>query len=518
MFVRKKRNRSGTTSVSVVFKRAGSFKEVHHVGSSADPDEIQRMYNEGCEWIARYGGQQLIDFDEKRRAEQVLAMETAHTIAGVRDALSLVERTTLDAPQTILNRVYDRIGFNAIEDKILRHLVIARVCQPMSKTATVEYLKSYFDEDVHLYDIYRYMDKLHNTQQEKIQQISVSHTMGVLGGCIGLMFYDVTTLYFESAPDPSDELRQDGFSKDGKTAESQIVLGLLVSQDGYPLSYSVFNGKQYEGYTMIPIIDDFVQRFNLTDFIVVADSGLMSETSVSLLESAGYKYILGARIRSESPKTKDWLLGIDHVDGHCAEYEKRAGQRLIVSYSESRAKKNAHNREKGVARLQKAYAKGTLTKDKVNKRGYNKFLDISKDITVRINYEKIEEDARWDGLKGYITNTDLAPAEVIRQYQGLWVVERAFRIGKSNLEMRPMFHFTPKRIEAHICICFVAYKVYKELERTIRELGIGMSVDKVLFYAKTIPTIRFRLPNGDAYTERLYTMPQQEKIRPLLEG
>ena len=101
---------------------------------------------------------------------------------------------------------------------------------------------------------------------------------------------------------------------------------------------------------------------------------------------------------------------------------------------------------------------------------------------------KIEEDALWDGLKGYITNTDLDAKVVIKQYHGLWVVERAFRIGKSNLEMRPMFHFTPKRIEAHICICFVAYKVYKELERTIRQLGIGMSVDKALFYAKTIPT------------------------------
>ena len=189
-----------------------------------------------------------------------------------------------------------------------------------------------------------------------------------------------------------------------------------------------------------------------------------------------------------------------------------------MSYSEARARKNARSREKGVARLQKAYARGTLTKDKVNKRGYNKFLDISKDIAVSINYGKIEEDSRWDGLKGYITNTSLAPEEVIRQYHGLWVVERAFRIGKSNLEMRPMFHFTPKRIEAHICICFVAYKVYKELERTIRELGIGMSVDKVLFHAKTIPTVRFRLPNGEAYTERLYTMPQQQIIRPLLEG
>ena len=342
--------------------------------------------------------------------------------------------------------------------------------------------------------------------------------MDVLGSRIGLVFYDVTTLYFESAPDPSDELRQDGFSKDGKTAESHIVLGLLVSEDGYPLSYSVFNGKQYEGYTMIPIIDDFVQRFNLTDFIVVADSGLMSETNVNLLESAGYKYILGARIRSESPKVKKWLLDIVREDDHCAEYVKRAGQRLIVSYSEARAKKNAHNREKGVTRLKKAYAKGTLTKDKVNKRGYNKFLDISKDVMVSINYDKIAKDARWDGLKGYITNTNLDAKEVIKQYHGLWVVELAFRIGKSNLEMRPMFHFTPKRIEAHICICFVAYKVYKELERTLRMMEIGMSVDKVLFIAKTITTLKIRLPNGELYTEALYNTPQQAVLKPLIEG
>ena len=211
------------------------------------------------------------------------------------------------------------------------------------------------------------------------------------------------------------------------------------------------------------------------------------------------------------------MLGIDRVDGHCEEYRKKSGQRLIVSYSESRAKKNAHNREKGVARLQKAYAKGTLTKDKVNKRGYNKFLDISKEVTVSINYDKVKEDALWDGLKGYITNTDLDSVEVIKQYHGLWVVERAFRIGKSSLEMRPIFHFTPKRIEAHICICFVAYKVYKELERTIRELGIGMSVDKALFYARTITTLKIRLPNGELYTETLYNTPQQMALRPLIE-
>ena len=160
----------------------------------------------------------------------------------------------------------------------------------------------------------------------------------------------------------------------------------------------------------------------------------------------------------------------------------------------------------------------TLTKDKVNKRGYNKFLDISKDIMVLINHDKIAEDARWNGLKGYVTDTDLDAKEVIRQYHGLWVVERAFRIGKSNLEMRPEFHFTPRRIEAHVCVCFVEYKVYKELERTLRVMGIGMSVDKVLFIAKTITTLKIRLPNGELYTETLYNTPQQEALKPLIEG
>ena len=507
MYLRRKRNRSGSVSIVIVDKSGGSYREIKVIGTSSDADELERLTIEAKRWMSHYGGQGELDFDE---SEQAFSEDM--------NAVSRIERTLLDAPRTILSGVYDEIGFNAIGDEILRHLAIARVCQPMSKAATVEYLRSYFDEDVKLHNIYRYMDKLHNTQREKIQQISVAHTIDVLGGRIGLVFYDVTTLYFESAPDPSDELRQDGFSKDGKTAESQIVLGLLVSEDGYPLSYSVFNGKQYEGYTMIPVIDDFVQRFGLEDFIVVADSGLMSEANVRLLESAGYKYILGARIRSESPKTKEWMLGVDWTDKRCEECEKRAGQRLIVSYSEARAGKNAHNREKGVERLKKAYARGTLTKDKVNKRGYNKFLDISKDITVSINYDKIEEDARWDGLKGYITNTDLDAREVINQYHGLWVVERAFRIGKSNLEMRPMFHFTPKRIEAHICICFVAYKVYKELERTLRLMKIDMSVDKVLLIAKTIPTIRFRLPNGNTHSVTVYTTPEQKAIEPLVEN
>ena len=400
---------------------------------------------------------------------------------------------------------------------ILRHLVIARVSQPKSKLGTVDYLKSYYDEDVELNNIYRYMDKLYNTQMEQAQQISVEHTRKIFGGKIGLMFYDVTTLYFETSR--TDELREPGFSKDGKTAESQVVLGLLVSEGGYPLSYSLFNGSQYEGFTMIPMIDDFKQRFTLgDDFIVVADSGLMNKNNVRLLQQAGYKYILGARIKSESASIKQWILSLKKVDKICYEHKYRNGERLIVSYTEKRAKKDAYNRDRGIARLRKTYKSGHITKQQVNKRGYNKFLEISKDIEVIISEEKIAEDCKWDGLKGYITNTDLDAELVINQYRGLWVVERAFRISKGTLDMRPMFHFTERRIEAHVCICFISYKVYKELERLIAIKNIGMSVDDVLDAAKTITTIKVRMPESENYfTKTLFLTEKHLAIKALFD-
>ncbi len=426
-----------------------------------------------------------------------------------------MDSVLINGTQLLLNQVYDSIGFNQIPDDILRHLVIARVSQPKSKLATVEYLKSYYDEDVDLNHIYRYMDKLYNTQMELAQQISVEHTRKIFGGKIGLMFYDVTTLYFETSQ--TDVLREPGFSKDGKTAESQVVLGLLVSEGGYPLSYSLFNGSQYEGFTMIPMIDDFKQRFTLGyDFVVVADSGLMNKNNVRLLQQAGYKYILGARIKNENSTVKQWILSLDKEDNVCNELKRPNGERLIVCYSEKRAKKDAYNRTRGIARLRKAYKNGYITKQQVNRRGYNKFLEISKDIDVSISEEKIAEDCKWDGLKGYITNTDINAECVIDQYHGLWVVERAFRISKGTLEMRPMFHFTERRIEAHICICFIAYKVYKELERLISINKIDMSVDHVLDIAKTITTIKIKLPkNGTFFTKTLFLTEKHLAIKPL---
>ena len=151
-------------------------------------------------------------------------------------------------------------------------------------------------------------------------------------------------------------------------------------------------------------------------------------------------------------------------------------------------------------------------------RGYNKFLEISKDVEVTIREDLVEEDEQWDGWKGYITNTDLSAEDVVSQYHELWVVERAFRISKGNLEMRPVFHFTEKRIEAHICICFIAYKVYKEFERQLKQQNFPLSVDRVLEIAKTIPTIKIDLPhNQQVMTKTLFLTNEHRSIRPLFD-
>ena len=189
-----------------------------------------------------------------------------------------------------------------------------------------------------------------------------------------------------------------------------------------------------------------------------------------------------------------------------------------MTYSSKRAAKDAYNRKRGVERLRREYASGRVKKDNINKRGYSKFLKIENDVLVGIQEEKILEDSKWDGLKGYVTNTNLPPEEVVSQYRGLWVVERAFRISKSTLETRPVFHFTEKRIEAHVCLCFVAYKVYKELERIISSLHLDMSVDTVIRIAKTITTIRLRLPiNGKIIEKTMMLTPEQLSIKPIFD-
>lgn len=328
MFVRVKKNRSGSSSVLVVRKASVRYLVVRNLGVATEEKAIESLRKKGEEWIRLHTDPlpMQFGFDEREEARRVL------------DNIDFVYH---DGARIILNQVYHLIGFDEI--------------------------------------------------------------------------------------------------KDGKTAESQIILGLLVSEDGYPLHYCIHRGDRHDGRTMIPAVNRFMKIFKLDkkDFIIVADAGLMSKDNVKLLKENDYSYIIGARIKNETAKVKDWILSLEKKPGTYHEYIKDTG-----------------------------------------------------DVTVEISDKLIDEDKRWDGLKGYVTNTDIDAGLVVDQYHGLSTVERSFRVSKGTLEMRPMFHFTPKRIGAHICMCFVALKVYKELERICKEKEIGMSVDSVIKVAKTIVTIK----------------------------
>ena len=486
----------------------GRYRKLHAVGVSKDESGIDSLLQKGREWI-RWRELEVhpeLDLYGDERKERELELEMTERV------VSNIDNILINGAELILNRVFDRIGFNRIEDDVFRKLVQSRLSFPASKAAMVEYLKNYYDEDLDLSKIYRYLDKLNDRHKPLVQDISVRHTMEILGGHIGVMFYDVTTLYFET--DRQDDLRKTGFSKEGRHSNPQIILGLLMSLDGYPLAYCIHEGSKYEGHTMLPVIREFVSRYRLDDFIVVADSGLMTGANINGLEA---KYIIGSRIRNEAEEVRRRILSFPKVNGVLHEIDKGGGRRLLIGYSEKRTQKDIHNRDRGILRLEKAYKSGHLSKENINRRGYNKFLDMDGSTTVSINYERIQEDAQWDGLKGYLTNTDIPTADVVTAYHNLWNVEKAFRIAKSKIEIRPMFHFTRRRIEAHICICFVALKVYKELERLLKLSDIKMSVDKVLNMAKTVTTISVYMPQNKTHLIKTMPMKRHKPIAKLFE-
>jgi transposase len=254
-------------------------------------------------------------------------------------------------------------------------------------------------------------------------------------------------------------------------------------------------------------------KFNLSKPIIIADSGLLSKSNIEQLKVKGYQYILGARIKNSDSKLSEQILSLNLKEDNATGKIKNArGDNLIVSYSSKRARKDEYNRIKGLKRLEKRVKTGKLTKDQINSRGYNKYLHLKDEINVEINYERFYQDGLWDGLKGYITNTNLSNDVVISNYSNLWQIEKAFRMSKSDLEIRPIYHFTRRRIEAHISISFVAYSIYKELERLLYINNAPFSVKKAREIIHNIYQIQIILPDSQIKQNILLQMDEEQQF------
>lgn len=501
MFVRKKENKSGSISIQIVDKTNG-YRVIESIGCSRNKDEIERLVLKAKQKInSEAEGQQWL-FPVRNQEELIIenfvdSLENAHI------------RTV--GPELIYGELFNRIGFNKIADKLFRHLVIARLAYPVSKLKTIDYLYRYQGEKITVDKIYRFMDKLSNKYKEKAEEIAYNHTKKRVKN-IAVLFYDMTTLYFET--EDEDDLRKIGFSKDGKFQKPQILLGLLIAEEGFPIGYDIFEGNKFEGHTLLPVISKLQAKYGFKKPVIVADAALLSKDNIDKLKKNKYRFILGGRIKNESDKLKVKILekskGIQ--DGDSFILKKHDKTRLVVTYSITRAKKDARNRDKGLRKLRQQIKSGKLTKENINNKGYNKFLTMTGTMNISIDENKIKEDAKWDGLKGYITNSTLSSKRVVDNYMQLWQIERAFRISKTDLRIRPMHHYLKRRIEAHISISFVAYTIYKELQHLLKKKRIAISPKRATELTHNMYELEYYLPTSNQTKKSLLKMDAEQQV------
>jgi len=438
MFIRKVKSRK-SICFQIGEKRNGRFKLIKHVGCASIDHEIEALQvkakQELQELILK---NQLLLFPEIKKSFKAKLLNWH--ITGY---------------HLVFGTVYNSVGF---PNNMLRDLVVARIVHPRSKDATVRYLRDYLGIMLSKDRIYRFLDTLDKNRLTRIAYDFVSKK----NKGISLIFYDVTTLHFET--EKEDEFRKKGFSKDHRGDMPQILVGLFVDFEGYPFDFDYFTGNTFEGHTFKTSVKKLIKKYQFKSLTVVADAGMLSEDNLSYLDTKKINYIVGARLKNTKDETVRQIIDHNYKIESINEIELD-NQRLIIEYSEDRAKKDAKNREKIIDKLIHKLKTG---KPVIHK---NKFLlDKNQEKITQLDKKKIEADKQFDGLKGYITNTHNQSSfkEIIDQYHNLWKVEKAFRMSKSDLRERPIYHQEIKRIKSHLILCFISLLVMKEAEKILK--------------------------------------------------
>jgi transposase len=398
----------------------------------------------------------------------------------------------------IFGHAYDLLNLeNAIEtgykqneaSALLKEMTLSRISNPVSKRMSVRNIQQEKNISLNLDKVYRMMDKVFENQ-EGIKEKIRSSTLNLLNQKVDVAFFDVTTLYFESFS--PDELRNFGFSKDNKFKETQVMLALITTTEGLPLGYELFPGNTCEGNTLIRVIEEIEKRYTLSNTFIVADRAMFTKSNLSKLDEKKVKFVIAAKLRSMKMEMKEKFVGdviltkesSENLEHFTKDYEYE-GRRLVVSYSKKRADKDKKDRERLVERIKKKMKDGKVRlSDLINNTGTKKYLKLEKKGAkeATLNESKIEEDAKWDGIHGVITNhdtNDLSSEEILKKYKGLWQIEAAFRVNKHDLKMRPIFHWSPQRVKAHVLICFMAYSLVAFIRFKLNQKNIKLSFQEI---------------------------------------
>ncbi|MFK5636191.1 IS1634 family transposase [Ornithinimicrobium sp. LYQ103] len=497
-FVRRVRTKSGATAVQIVHKRGRCILSMDHVGSAHDEVELALLMQVAQERI--HAAQLLLPLGEDRPGGRPVA----GPVVTATPSLLLWES---------LERVYADLGFDAIKDRTFKQLVLGRIVEPTSKVDTIRVLGELGVRAPGQATVYRCLARaVERGYREQVGAACYAHAAP--SGHLGAVLYDLTTLHFETPKE--DSLRKVGMSKE-RRVDPQVTVGLLCDAGGFPLAVHLFEGNKAETKTLIPVLRAFQAAHDVTELVVVADAGMLSAANLLALEDAGLSFIVGSRAAKTPYDLADHFRtrGNAFTEGQSIETTRDMGtgkekrtRRVVYQYSFKRGKNDDRAINAMIKKAEDVAAgKRPLKRDR--------FVRIDG-ATKGVDWDLVERARSTTGLKGYVTNISLEQMDggaVVDAYQDLYQVERSFRMVKSDLKARPVFHRVRDSIEAHLTIVFAALAISREAERRT-----GVSIKKIL---KTLRPLRSAvITTGDSTTTAAPAIPPEtaELLEALTRG
>ena len=446
-FIRKVKTTSGATAIQIATKQKGRIVKIVHIGSAHTDEELKILVAIARKQIQ---GNQLELLPEPQPSLRV----------GLKRSFS-------GLLWNALQHQYEKIGFDRLKDEVFKALCLARIVEPTSKIDALRILSDLGVDSIDQNRLYRSLAKAATLDYRKaISQVCFEY---VGSNNLSLVLYDVTTLYFEVQE--ADEYRKPGMSKE-RRLEPQIIIGLLVDQNGFPLGLQSFEGNKAETKTLLPVIQDFLEKNGLTKTTIVSDAAMMSASNLKALAEAGYTYIVGSRLHKVPYDIAEYQKTSELSDQQIV-VEKREGYRIIYQYRAKRAALDMRNIEKQVAKAMKVLnGQAPTTK--------TKFLSIVAKKK-QLNQKLIDKAIALAGVKGYVTNLDIPDEKVVAYYHQLFHVEATFRMAKSDLKARPIYHRKRDAIEAHLTIVLTALAISRNIERLT-----GISIKQFVKYLRPI--------------------------------
>jgi transposase len=476
MYIRLRKNKTGTTTVYLLEsirlegKMHSTAKVIKCFGSSANESTIDQ-------WKKDALSLKLSCEEQEVSSKDFLKIQTSEDVSSC----TVKDIGVKFLYQNIFDDAFSKIKLKNIDMQFLSDLVIMRIAQPVSKLRTSHLSQNYDIESMTPNKIYRLMDNLDDDAIDRIKKQVWINSKVLLGTeAIKIMFYDLTTIYFET--NSKSDLKEFGYSKDGKSQHVQISLALIVSQSGMPIGYEIFKGNSFEGATLIPTLNKLKTQYKIENVTIVADSAMLSEANIKALNRDGFKFIVSARIKNMSTQLVNQMFVEDDyiASGDDFKYKtiKLEDRNMVFCKSENRKRKDEYERQKSldkilqlVGKSAKTGLRGSLKKPFVKINTQNSLLEIDED--------KLEEQKKFDGYFGFVSNTNLEVSEIINQYRGLWQVEQSFRITKHNLKIRPVYHYIDRRIKAHFALCYLTLGVIRTLEYKLKKLDLYVPIEQL---------------------------------------